>query len=85
MRAGRNKPGYPTLAGAVAAAVLGAGALWGCGPTGPDYIMGGVSEPELPDAATPPPPAPGPDAGDLMMGGEAAPDLPPDLPPGEVP
>jgi hypothetical protein len=82
MRAGRNKPGYPTLAGAVAAAVLGAGALWGCGPTDGDKLMGDNTGPTLPDAATPPP---GPDAGDLMMGGEAAPDLPPDLPPGEVP
>jgi hypothetical protein len=77
-----KRPGYPRLAKAIAVAMLGAGALYGCGPTGGDLMMGDMAVPDLPDAATP-----GPDAGDLVMGVAPGPDLPPDpdLPPGGVP
>jgi hypothetical protein len=72
-----KKPGYPKLASAVAAAMLGAMAIGGCGP--PDQLMGDSAAPQLPDASVSPP---APDAGDLMMGVAGDPDLPP---PGGVP
>jgi hypothetical protein len=72
-----KKPGYPTLAGAVAAAVLAAAAIGACGPA--DQLMGESAAPQLPDASVAPP---APDAGDLMMGVAGDPDPPP---PGGVP